>query len=124
MRGIIATGSGQAPDDERPAALVIDAVDAAGQRVDRYLAARIDGVSRTRLQQWIALGAVQCNERALSASTRLKGGERIVVFRSYQDGACGLHIGRVLCLDGIVCSCKGDHLCVGRVSCPGAGAQV
>jgi len=70
---------GEAPDDERPAALVIDALDAAGQRVDRYLAARIDGVSRTRLQQWIALGAVQCDERALSASTRLKGGERIVV---------------------------------------------
>jgi 23S rRNA pseudouridine1911/1915/1917 synthase len=79
MRGIIATASGEAPEDERPAPLVIDAVDAAGQRLDRYLAARIDGISRTRLQQWIALGAVHCDERALAASTRLRGGERIVV---------------------------------------------
>ncbi|MCD6671918.1 MAG: RluA family pseudouridine synthase [Burkholderiaceae bacterium] len=79
MRGIIATAPGDGPDDERPAPLVIDAADAAGQRLDRYLAARIDGISRTRLQQWIALGAVHCDERALTASTRLKGGERIVV---------------------------------------------
>ncbi len=79
MRGIIATPPDEAPGDESPAAIVIDAVDGAGQRVDRYLAARIDGVSRTRLQQWIALGAVRCDERALAASTRLKGDEHIVV---------------------------------------------
>jgi len=79
MRGIIATPIDGAPDDPQPPSLVFDAADGAGQRVDRYLAARIEGVSRTRLQQWIALGAVHCDERALTASTRLKGGERIVV---------------------------------------------
>lgn len=79
MRGIIATPLDGAADDSQAGSVVIDAADAAGQRVDRYLAARLDGVSRTRLQQWIALGAVHCDERTLSASTRLRGGERIVV---------------------------------------------
>lgn len=67
------------PGNVQPSMLTIDAADGAGQRVDRYLAERLDGVSRTRLQQWIALGAVRCEERALTASTRLKGGERILV---------------------------------------------
>lgn len=79
MRAIIATPSAGESGDAHSPSVVIDAADAAGQRVDRYLAARLDGVSRTRLQQWIALGAVRCGERALTASTRLKGGERIVV---------------------------------------------
>jgi len=79
MRGIITTPFVEAPGDEPPSALVLEAADGVGQRVDRYLAARIEGVSRTRLQQWIALGAVHCDERALTASTRLKGDERIVV---------------------------------------------
>lgn len=83
MRAIIATpsagDSAADSDDPQPRGVVIEATDAAGQRVDRYLAARLDGVSRTRLQQWIALGAVRCDERALTASTRLRGGERIVV---------------------------------------------
>ncbi|HEY0878364.1 MAG TPA: RluA family pseudouridine synthase [Zeimonas sp.] len=79
MRGIIATPPDRAPDDSQSSILVIDARDGVGQRIDRFLAARLDGVSRTRLQQWIALGAVRCDERALTASTRLKGSERIVV---------------------------------------------
>ncbi len=79
MRAIIATPSDEAAGDPQASTLTIEATDAAGQRVDRYLAGRLEGVSRTRLQQWIALGAVHCEERALTASTRLKGGERIVV---------------------------------------------
>lgn len=79
MRAIIATPTGDASDDPQPPVLLVDAADAAGQRADRYLADRLEGVSRTRLQQWMALGAVRCNERPLAPSTRLKGGERIVV---------------------------------------------
>ncbi len=79
MRGIIATPPGQASDETSLPARTIDASDGTGQRVDRYLASRLSGVSRTRLQQWIALGAVHCDERPLTASTRLNGSERIVV---------------------------------------------
>lgn len=63
--------------------LTLDAADGAGQRLDRYLAgqlaARLPGVSRTRVQQWIALGAVRCDDRVLPAKTRLTGRETIVV---------------------------------------------
>ena len=62
---------------------VFEARDAAGERVDRHLArvlpAFVPGVSRTRIQHWIALGAVWCEERALTASTRLLGHERLLV---------------------------------------------
>jgi len=79
MRAIIATPPEEAPGDAQPSIFVVDAADGAGQRVDRYLADRLEGVSRTRLQQWMALGAVRCDERPLAPATRLKGGERIVV---------------------------------------------
>jgi 23S rRNA pseudouridine1911/1915/1917 synthase len=55
----------------------------AGQRVDRFLAAvlgdRLEGVSRSRVQRWLALGAVWCEERVLLASTRLAGYETLCV---------------------------------------------
>ncbi len=79
MRAIIATPPEQPPGDPQPVVFVVDAADGAGQRVDRYLADRLDGVSRTRLQQWMALGAVRCDDRPLAPAMRLKGGERIVV---------------------------------------------
>ncbi|MGD9943901.1 MAG: RluA family pseudouridine synthase [Burkholderiaceae bacterium] len=64
-------------------AIVLSAVSGAGQRLDRYvaeqLAPRLPGVSRTRLQHWIALGAVRCDDRVLPAKTRLTGRESIVV---------------------------------------------
>ncbi len=63
--------------------LAIDARDGAGQRLDRYLAqalaALVPGVSRTRIQHWISLGAVWCEQRPLSAATRLLGYESIRV---------------------------------------------
>src|SRR5690606_2430045 len=37
------------------------------------------GLSRTRIQRWIALGAVQCDGRVLAPAARLGGHERIVV---------------------------------------------
>ena len=75
-----ASADGEAPDlPVHP----FDARDGAGERVDRFLArvlpSVVPGVSRTRIQQWIALGAVWCEERALTASTRLLGYERLLV---------------------------------------------
>lgn len=73
--------------DGEPAAadgpIVLTAVDARGTRLDRFLAValqdRIEGISRSRIQQWIALGAVDCDDRPLSASTKLQGFETIRV---------------------------------------------
>ncbi|MCL4184324.1 MAG: RluA family pseudouridine synthase [Burkholderiaceae bacterium] len=94
MRRIIAKPSGQAPAAERllpattgidaadsaaPAAIEIEAKGGAGERLDRFVASRLADVSRTRLQRWIALGAVRCDDRVLPASTRLSGCETIVV---------------------------------------------
>ena len=53
--------------------------DAAGQRLDKFLAGAFADVSRSRIQQWIALGAVWCDERALLAKTRLSGRETLWV---------------------------------------------
>ena len=64
-------------------AILLPARDAAGERVDRFvtgaLAAMGGPVSRSRVQQWLALGAVWCDERGLTASTRLAGYESIRV---------------------------------------------
>lgn len=83
MRAIIAKAPRAAPAPRQAPATAdvveIVALDGAGQRLDRYLAARLPGVSRTRLQHWIALGAVRCDERILPGKTKLRGGEAIVV---------------------------------------------
>jgi 23S rRNA pseudouridine1911/1915/1917 synthase len=65
----------------------VDAVGAAGERVDRYLAKCLPGIlplayrglSRTRIQRWIALGAVRCGDRMLMPATRLTGFETIEI---------------------------------------------
>lgn len=74
------------PDDSDAAAaepaigmIRVDASGGRGVRVDRFLATRLEGISRTRVQQWIALGAVHCEQRALTASTRLRGDEDLWV---------------------------------------------
>ncbi|MEN9314144.1 MAG: Ribosomal large subunit pseudouridine synthase, partial [Pseudomonadota bacterium] len=63
--------------------ILLRAGDARGVRLDRFLAdalqERLAGVSRSRIQQWIALGAVECEDRPLSASTKLQGFETIRV---------------------------------------------
>jgi 23S rRNA pseudouridine1911/1915/1917 synthase len=61
-------------------ASVMAARDAAGQRLDRFLAAAIDGVSRSRIQRWIALGAVRVDGMVGLAARRLRGTERIEVW--------------------------------------------
>jgi 23S rRNA pseudouridine1911/1915/1917 synthase len=59
--------------------LVIDGAGGAGERLDRFLARMLPQFSRTRLQRWIAIGAVRCDRRPASASLRLSGVERIEV---------------------------------------------
>ena len=69
--------------DEGSPALTVSAKGGGGERVDsflaRALAGSIDGISRARVQKWIALGAVSCEQRAISASTRLAGYESLIV---------------------------------------------
>jgi len=67
------------PEAPPPDLIEIDAAGAAGERLDRFVASRLPQVSRTRLQRWIALGAVRCDDRVLPAKTRLRGIETIVV---------------------------------------------
>ncbi|MBW6494243.1 MAG: RluA family pseudouridine synthase, partial [Burkholderiaceae bacterium] len=73
----IEAAEGDAGGDVLP--LLLGAAGAAGERLDRFLAARLPQYSRTRLQRWIALGAVYSDDRVLAAKTRLSGAERIVV---------------------------------------------
>jgi len=67
------------PADDASGQIEIVASDGAGQRLDRYLASKVAGISRSRIQKWIALGAVTCEQRALVAKTRLRGDEALVV---------------------------------------------
>jgi len=49
----------------------------AGQRLDQFLVAQLPNVSRARLQELIASGAVLVNGAAVKSSLRLRGGETI-----------------------------------------------
>ena len=55
------------------------AAEEAGVRLDRFLAAKIAGVSRARVQQLIEQGLVEVDGNAGKASLRLRGGEEIRV---------------------------------------------
>ncbi|MEZ5741115.1 MAG: RluA family pseudouridine synthase [Burkholderiaceae bacterium] len=70
-------GMGRSKDP--PDSVRLQAVAARGERLDRFLAARLPQYSRTRLQRWIDLGAVSCDERLLGRATRLAGHESILV---------------------------------------------
>ena len=58
--------------------LVVDAADA-GERLDRWLAARVPGVSRARLQALIAGDHVRVDGAARKPSHRVVAGERVEV---------------------------------------------
>jgi len=58
---------------------VVDARPGAGQRLDRFLASALADVSRTRLQRWIALGAVTVDGASVLPRRLLRGFERIEV---------------------------------------------
>jgi 23S rRNA pseudouridine1911/1915/1917 synthase len=55
------------------------AADAAGQRLDQYIAAQLEGVSRSRVQMLIDQDNVLVNGEHEKASLKLRGGERIVL---------------------------------------------
>ncbi len=69
------------PDADADGWEIVDASGGRGERLDRFLARTLVDVSRSRIQRWIGLGAVRCEERALSADSRLAGFERLLVRR-------------------------------------------
>jgi 23S rRNA pseudouridine1911/1915/1917 synthase len=50
-----------------------------GQRLDRFLVASVEGVSRAELQRWIAAGRVTVAGAARDAAARVKEGELVTV---------------------------------------------
>ena len=54
-------------------------VDAAGQRIDHFLATQLDGVSRSRVQLLLEQGDVLVNGAAAKPSLKLRGGEQILI---------------------------------------------
>lgn len=71
------------PGESAEGVVRVSAQGAKGERLDRFLAQRLAGTpaaaSRSRIQRWIALGAVVCDDRPVSASTRLAGFETLAV---------------------------------------------
>ncbi|MDO5102716.1 MAG: RluA family pseudouridine synthase [Lautropia sp.] len=65
--------------DETPERIQLTASGGSGQRLDQFLASRLAGISRTRIQRWIALGAVQVDQRIRLPSLRLNGFEQIEI---------------------------------------------
>jgi 23S rRNA pseudouridine1911/1915/1917 synthase len=53
--------------------------EAAGQRLDAFLAAQLEGVSRSRVQLLLDQGGVRVDDDAPKASLKLRGGERIEI---------------------------------------------
>jgi 23S rRNA pseudouridine1911/1915/1917 synthase len=53
--------------------------EAKGQRLDQFLAAQLDGVSRSRVQMLMDQGDVLVNGETEKASLKLRGGERIEI---------------------------------------------
>ena len=53
--------------------------EAAGQRLDQFLTAQLDGVSRSRVQMLMDQGDVQVNGELEKASMKLRGGEHITI---------------------------------------------
>ncbi len=54
-------------------------VDQAGQRLDRWLATRLEQLSRARLQQLIAAGSVTVDGRPAAAAAKTRLGQEVVV---------------------------------------------
>jgi 23S rRNA pseudouridine1911/1915/1917 synthase len=60
------------------------AAEDAGKRLDQFLATRLDGVSRARVQEMIAEGLALVNDGPSKASLKLRGGERVSVLGEAQ----------------------------------------
>jgi 23S rRNA pseudouridine1911/1915/1917 synthase len=65
-----------------------------GQRVDRFVAdalkTSLPGLSRTRVQHWIRLGAVHINARETTAAHRLNAGDTVDVWPQPLEADCAL----------------------------------
>jgi 23S rRNA pseudouridine1911/1915/1917 synthase len=67
-------------DARRPELRTIDVpAEAAGQRLDQFVAAQLEGVSRSRVQLLMEQGDVLINGEREKASLKLRGGERIAI---------------------------------------------
>ena len=64
--------------------LISVAAEDTGKRLDQFLAARLESVSRARVQEMIAEGKVLVNDAPAKASLKLRGGERISVLGESQ----------------------------------------
>ncbi len=67
------------PHSDSATTFRIQSSDEAGQRLDRYLASMLEGISRTRAQELIADGAVQVNGSSSKASYVLRAGDTVQV---------------------------------------------
>ncbi len=67
------------PSGNDEAALRFEAREGRGLRIDRFLATRLQDVSRSRIQRWIELGAVCVDSIPVLSKYRLRGPELIEV---------------------------------------------
>jgi len=63
---------------------LVAAADAAGQRLDHFLVARLPDTSRARVQHLIAEGKVLVNDSSAKPSLKLRGGESITILGAVQ----------------------------------------
>ncbi|MDI3257293.1 MAG: RluA family pseudouridine synthase [Kyrpidia sp.] len=66
-------------EQARDALWFVVADEEAGERIDRFLARRMEDVSRSRIQGWIEEGRVQVGERTVKANHRVRPGEDVLV---------------------------------------------
>jgi 23S rRNA pseudouridine1911/1915/1917 synthase len=66
-------------------------VEAAGWRLDQFLAGALEGVSRSRVQQLVEQGDVLVEGRREKASLKLRGGESVAVTGQQQVTPLGAH---------------------------------
>jgi 23S rRNA pseudouridine1911/1915/1917 synthase len=67
------------PDQTGISTITIAALPGMGQRIDKFVALSLEGVSRSRIQKWIELGAVRVNEQPVASKYKLTGFEAIEV---------------------------------------------
>ena len=66
-------------------------VEAAGWRLDQFLAGQLDGVSRSRVQQMVEAGDVLVEGKREKASLKLRGGESVTVHGEQHVAAVEAH---------------------------------
>src|SRR6202046_4730845 len=70
--------SGMSEREESGREELVVPVEAAGWRLDQFLAGQLTGVSRSRVQQLVEQGDVLVEGKREKASLKLRGGERVV----------------------------------------------